>query len=127
MDTEKSVVGTIVDTVTTMGEAVKSAVMPIRDTEAEAAQTNQQMLAGDAAIAPEALPSPVVRKKRAAPPKRAKRVAKKAAAKKAPTKKAAKKSKAKSAAKKAKKSSPKKTTKKTSKKAAKKKKKAKRG
>ena len=63
--------GTIVDTVmNTMGEAVKSAVMPTRDTEAEA----EHQKADDAA---EPAPPPVVRKKRAAPQRANKRAAKK--------------------------------------------------
>jgi hypothetical protein len=125
-DKDKSVIGNLVDTVKSkVGEAVKNAVMPSQDPEEEALAANQQMLVGDAAIAPEAMPSLALfpPKKRAAPKRAIKRVAK--AAKKPPAK-AAKTSKAKKSAKKAipkkeskAKAAPKKTT---AKKAAKKKK-----
>jgi hypothetical protein len=108
-DKDKSAIDKLMDIVTgAVGETVKSAVMPTRDTEAEALaeKTNEQMLLGDAAIAPEAVPAPVASKKRSAAPKKsAKQVARPAA--KTP-KKTAKKV-AKKAAKKSSKKSAKKT------------------
>jgi hypothetical protein len=121
-DKNKSVIDKIVDSVSNaVGSTAKSAVTPT-DTGAEdlAERTNEQMLVGDAAIAPEAVPAPkktIVKKHRIAPKKSV------------PTKKSAKKSK-KVAPKKNVKKSSKKTEKKTAKKSAKKgmkKKKAKRG
>ena len=109
-DKEKSVIDKFVDTVTSaVGEAVKSAVMPTRDTEAEALaeKTNEQMFLGDAAIAPEAAPALIApmkadpKKRSIAPKKSAKRVEQ-------------------PAAKKSKKTGPKKSPKKPPKKAAKK-------
>ena len=49
-DKEKSAIDKLMDIVT--GETVKSAVVPTRDTEAEAVaeKTNEQMFLGDAAI-----------------------------------------------------------------------------
>ena len=98
-DKDKSVIDKLADTVT--GETVKSAVMPTRDTEAEALaeKTNEQMFLGDAAIAPEAVPALVASKKRSAAPKKsAKQVARPAAkTPKKAAKKAAKKSSKKSA------------------------------
>jgi hypothetical protein len=93
-DTDKSVIDKLAD-------IVKNAVLPSQDPEEEALaeKTNEQMLLGDAAIAPEAVPAPVASKKRgAAPKKSAKQVARPAAktSKKA-AKKAAKKSSKKSA------------------------------
>jgi pantothenate synthetase len=124
---EKSVIGKMVDGVTSaVGDAVK-AVMPIAkpDTEEIAERTNEQMLIGDAAIAPEAIPAPIapvktVRRKRTAPSRANKRVA--AAAKAKATQSPAKKAAAKKAAPKktVKKSAPKKAAKKSAKKAAKK-------
>ena len=106
-DKKKSVIDKFVDTVTSaVGEAVKSAVMPTRDTEAEALaeKTNEQMFLGDAAIAPEAAPALIApkktdpKKRRAAPKKSAKQVAQPAAkTPKKTAKKAAKKSSSKSA------------------------------
>jgi hypothetical protein len=105
-DKEKSAIDKLMDIVT--GETVKSAVVPTRDTEAEAVaeKTNEQMFLGDAAIAPEAAPALIApkktdpKKRRAAPKKSAKQVAPPAAktktAKKT-AKKAAKKSSTKSA------------------------------
>jgi hypothetical protein len=112
-DKDKSVIENLVDTVKSkVGEAVKNAVMPSQDPEEEALAKHQQMLVGDAAIAPEAMPSLALfpSKKRAAPKRTIKQVAK--AAKK-PAAKAAKKSKAKKSAKKA---TPKKKSKAASKK-----------
>jgi hypothetical protein len=103
-DKDKSVIDKLADTVT--GETVKSAVMPTRDTEAEALaeKTNEQMFLGDAAIAPEAAPALIApkktdpKKRRAAPKKSAKQVAQPAAkTPKKTAKKAAKKSSSKSA------------------------------
>jgi hypothetical protein len=83
-DKEKSVIDKFVDTVTSVvGEAVKSAVMPTRDTEAEALteKTNEQMFLGDAAIAPEAATALIApkktdpKKRSAAPKKSAKQLA----------------------------------------------------
>jgi RNA polymerase primary sigma factor len=110
-DKEKSAIDKLTDIVT--GETVKSAVVPTGDTEAEAVaeKTNEQMLVGDAAIAPEAAPAliapkkTVPKKRRAAPKKSAKQVAQPVA--KTP-KKTAKKT-AKKAAKKSSTKSPKKT------------------
>jgi hypothetical protein len=65
-DKDKSVIDKFVDTVTNaVGEEVKSAVMPTRDTEAEALaeKTNEQMFLGDAAIAPGAAPALIAPKK----------------------------------------------------------------
>jgi hypothetical protein len=123
-DKDKSVIENLVDMVKSkVGEAVKNAVMPSQDPEEEALAKNQQMLVGDAAIAPEAMPSLALYppKKRAAPKRGNKRVAK--AAKKSPAK-AAKKSKARKSTKKVmpKKKKSKAAPKKTAKKVAKKKK-----
>jgi hypothetical protein len=60
-DKDKSVIEKLVDTVrSTVGSVVEAAVMPTRDNEAEALaeNANEQMLLGDAAIAPEAVPAP---------------------------------------------------------------------
>ena len=103
-DKEKSAIDKLMDIVT--GETVKSAVVPTRDTEAEAVaeKTNEQMFLGDAAIAPEAAPALIApkktdpKKRRAAPKKSAKQVAQPAAkTPKKTAKKAAKKSSSKSA------------------------------
>jgi hypothetical protein len=120
-DNDKSAIEKFVDTV---GTAVKTAVMPTRDTETEALaeNANEQIFLGGAAIAPEAIPAAMPRKtkKRRATPK------------KQPAKTPVKKSK-KTASKKSAKKSPKKAVKKAAKKTAKKtktavkKKKAKRG
>jgi hypothetical protein len=75
-DKEKSAIDKLMDIVT--GEPVKSAVVPTRDTEAEAVaeKTNEQMLLGDAAIAPEATLAVIApKKRRAAPKKSAKQIA----------------------------------------------------
>jgi hypothetical protein len=102
-DKDKSKFDEMVQTATSgIGEAAKSAVLPTQDTEEEALaeQTNEQMLVGDAAIAPEAVPAPIAPKKTTAK-KRKKKSAKQLAqparksakkSKKAPPKKAAKKS-----------------------------------
>jgi hypothetical protein len=80
-----------------------SAIGPKPDPEQVAETTNEQMLLGDAAIAPEAVPAPIApkktaKKRRAAPKKSAKQVARPAAKKaKKTAKKAAKKSSKKSA------------------------------
>src|SRR5882762_7185481 len=74
-DTDKSVIDKLAD-------IVKNAVLPSQDPEEEALaeKTNEQMLLGDAAIAPEAVPAPVASKKRSAAPKKsAKQVARPAA------------------------------------------------
>jgi hypothetical protein len=94
-DTDKSVIDKLAD-------IVKNAVLPSQDPEEEALaeKTNEQMLLGDAAIAPEAVPAPVASKKRSAAPKKsAKQVAARPAAKtpKKAAKKVAKKSSKKSA------------------------------
>jgi hypothetical protein len=130
-DKDKSVIEKLVDTVSNVvGETVRAAVLPTRDTEAEAVaeKTNEQMLVGDAAIAPEAIPALIAPqktalKKRVAPQRANKRAAKAANARstKAPAKKSSKKTVKKSAPKKA----TKKSAKKTAKKSAKKKKKSK--
>ena len=83
-DKDKSVIEKLVDTVSNVvGETVRAAVLPTRDMEAEAAaeKTNEQMLVGDAAIAPEAIPALIAPqktavKKRVAPQKANKRAAK---------------------------------------------------
>jgi hypothetical protein len=80
-----------------------SAIGPKPDPEQVAETTNEQMLLGDAAIAPEAVPAPIApkktaKKRRAAPKKSAKQVARPAAkTPKKTAKKAAKKSSKKSA------------------------------
>src|SRR5450631_378198 len=61
-----------------------SAIGPKPDPEQVAETTNEQMLLGDAAIAPEAVPAPIApkktaKKRRAAPKKSAKQVARPAA------------------------------------------------
>src|ERR1700722_445645 len=64
-DKDKSVIGKLVDTVTNaVGGAVKAAVMPTNDPEEEVMveKTNEQLLVGDAAIAPEAVPAPIAPK-----------------------------------------------------------------
>ena len=102
-DKDTSSFDTMVQTATSaIGEAAKSAVVPTQETkeEALAEQTNEQMLVGDAAIAPEAVPAPTAPKKTAAkkrkkkPAKQVAQLAKKSAkkSKKAPPKKTAKKS-----------------------------------
>jgi len=100
---EKSVVGKMVEGVTSaVGDAVKAVLpTPKPDTEEIAEGTNEQMLIGDAAIAPEAIFAPIppietVSKKRTAPRRSNKRVA--AAAKAKATKSSAKKAAAKNAA-----------------------------
>jgi hypothetical protein len=59
-DKDKSVIAKLVDTGSSaVGGAVKAAVMPSTDTEkaeAVAEKTNEQMLLGDAAVTPEAIP-----------------------------------------------------------------------
>ena len=116
---------TVKDIVDTTSEAAMKALKPSGPEHAE--EVNEQMLVGDAAIAPEAIPAPVEPRKRTAPLKRAnKRVAKakeaapKAASKKA--KKAVKKTTKKTAKKSAKKAKSSAGKKKTAKKVAKKKK-----
>jgi hypothetical protein len=98
-DKDKSVIDKLAD-------IVKNAVLPSQDPEEEAlaAKTNEQMLIGDAAIAPEAAPALIApkktapKKRRAAPKKSAKQVAPPAAkTPKKAAKKAAKKSSNKSA------------------------------
>ena len=102
-DRDKSAIDKLTDIVT--GETVKSAVVPTGDTEAEALaeKTNEQMLVGDAAIAPEAAPA-LIAPKTTVPKKRKKKSAKQVAVAKTPkktatktAKKAAKKSSTKSA------------------------------
>jgi hypothetical protein len=64
-DKDKSVIGKLVDTVTNaVGGAVKAAVMPTNDPEEEVMveKTNEQLLVGDAAIAPEAVLAPIAPK-----------------------------------------------------------------
>ena len=105
-DKDKSTFETMVQTATSgIGEASKTAVLPTPDTEEEALpeQTNEQMLVGDAAIAPEAVPEPVAPKKTVA--KKRKRKSAKQVAQLAKT-----------SAKKTKKAAPKKTAKKSAKK-----------
>jgi hypothetical protein len=136
-DKEKSVIGKVVDAVTSsVGDAVK-VVMPTPkpDTEEIAERTNEQMLVGDAAIAPEAVPALIAPKKtavkkRVGPQRANKRTAKavkkrrkKSAAKKASKTTVAKKAK-KAANKGVKKTSAKQSVKKSVKKSAKKKKKS---
>jgi hypothetical protein len=98
-DKDKSAIGKLVDTVTSaVGGVVKAAIMPTHDDEAVAEKANEQMLHGDAAIAPEAIPAPTTRKKSAkqkappakAPAKKSKRTSPIKSAKK-PLRKAAKK------------------------------------
>jgi hypothetical protein len=102
-DKDKSKFEEMVQTATSaIGDAAISPVVPTQDTkeEALAEQTNEQMLVGDAAIAPEAVPAPIAPKKSAAKKRKkksAKQVAQLAKAsakktKKAPAKKTAKKS-----------------------------------
>jgi hypothetical protein len=65
-DKDKSVISKLVDTVTNaVGGAVKAAVMPTVDPEEEvvAEKSYEQMLVGDAATAPEAVPAPTAQKK----------------------------------------------------------------
>ena len=125
-DKDKSSFDNMVEIATSaVGEAAKSPVVPTQDTkeEAPAEQTNEQMLVGDAAIAPEAVPAPIapektsVKKRKKKSAKRVAQLAKTSAkkSKKAPPKKAAKKSTKKSKTQSA-------VTKKTAKKVAKKKK-----
>jgi hypothetical protein len=104
-DKDKSVIDKLAD-------IVKNAVLPSQDPEAEAlaAKTNEQMLLGDAAIAPEAATALIApkktapKKRRAVPKKSAKQVAQPAAkTPKKTAKKAAKKSAKKSAKRSAKK------------------------
>jgi hypothetical protein len=133
-DKEKSVIDKVVDAVTSsVGEVVKAAVpTPKQDKEELAEPPTEQMLVGDAAIAPEAIPAPIapmktVRNKRTVPKKTNKRAA---AAKAKSTKSPAKKSAAKNSVPKkmAKKSAPKKVARramKSVKKAARKKKQSK--
>ena len=83
-DKDTSSFDTMVQTATNaIGEAAKSAVVPTQATkeEALAEQTNEQMLVGDAAIAPEAVPAPTAPKKSAAK-KRKKKLAGSATGKK---------------------------------------------
>jgi hypothetical protein len=108
-DKDTSSFDTMVQTATNaIGEAAKSAVVPTQDTkeEALAEQTNEQMLVGDAAIAPEAVPALIAPKKTAAK-KRKRKSAKQVAQ---PAKTSAKKSKKASAKKTAKKSNKKSKT-----------------
>ncbi len=97
-DKDKSVIDKLAD-------IVKNAVLPSQDPEAEALaeKTNEQILIGDAAIAPEAAPAliapkkTVPKKRRAAPKRSAKQVAQPVAkTPKKTAKKAAKKSSTKS-------------------------------
>jgi hypothetical protein len=113
---DKSVIDKFVDTMSNvLSEVVTAAVMPTRDTKAEAVaeKANEQIFLGDAAVAPEAIPAPRTKKRRA-PPKETAPPAKKSV--KAPAKKAVSKAAKKSAptksAKKTKKAAPKKSKKK---------------
>jgi hypothetical protein len=102
-DTDKSRFDKMVETATSaIGEAAKSAVVQTlyAEEEALAEQTNEQMFLGDAAIAPEAVLSPITPKKTDAK-KRKKKSAKQPAQL------------ARKSAKKSKKASPKKTAKKS--------------
>lgn len=113
-DKDKSVISKLVDTVTNaVGGAVKAAVMPTVDPEegVVAEKSYEQMLVGDAATAPEAVPAPTAQKKgklRAMHPRLPKKLTKQVAR---PAKASAKKSK-----KIASKMSAKKTSKKTARK-----------
>jgi hypothetical protein len=96
-DKDKSVIGKLVDTVTSaVGGVVKAAVMPTHDTDAEAVaeKTNEQMFLGDAAIAPEAIPAPTapktIAKRSSAPPAPKKSAKEVARAAKTPAKKSRK-------------------------------------
>jgi hypothetical protein len=109
-DKDKSVIDKLMDVVTTGVSEVAKAALPTGQ------MTNGQLLVGDAAIAPEAIPAPTekpARKKRAAAPFRANRRAAAARARtaKAPDREAAPKKTVEKAAKKtaAKKPAPKKT------------------
>jgi hypothetical protein len=109
-DNDKSKFEEMVQTATSaIGEAAKSAVVPTQATEEEApaeqtnAETNEQMLVGDAAIAPEAVPAPIAPKKTAAKKRKKKSVKQVAQL-------------AKTSAKKSKKAAPKRTAKKSAKK-----------
>jgi hypothetical protein len=107
-DKDTSSFDTMVETATSaIGDAAISPVVPAQETEekAPAEQTNEQMLVGDAAIAPEGVPAPIAPKKTTAKKRKkksAKQVAQLAKTSAKKTKKAAPKKAAKKSAKKSK-------------------------